>query len=200
MSVSGPGLLNLVPFVSVDNMMRIVWTIGVERMIADLAAYIEEDFRRWEVFDKTPRIPAHSAEGVIELMPTSDGATYGFKYVNGHPKNVSAGLQTVTAFGVLSDVGSGYPMLLSEMTILTALRTAATSALAAKHLAPPGSRTMAIIGAGAQCEFQALAFRALVGIDAVRLYDIDPAATRKAAKNLAGSGLAVVSCGSSEEA
>ena len=91
MSASGPGLLNLVPFVSVDNMMRIVWTIGVERMIADLAAYIEEDFRRWEVFDKTPRIPAHSAEGVIELMPTSDGATYGFKYVNGHPKNVAQG-------------------------------------------------------------------------------------------------------------
>jgi len=200
MSASGPGLLNLVPFVSVDNMMRIVWTIGVERMIADLAAYIEEDFRRWEVFDKTPRIPAHSAEGVIELMPTSDGATYGFKYVNGHPKNVTAGLQTVTAFGVLSHVDSGYLTLVSEMTILTALRTAATSALAARLLAPPGARTMAIIGNGAQSEFQALAFKTLCGIETVRLYDIDPAATRKAAKNLTGAGLSVVSCRTSEEA
>ena len=132
MSAPEKGLLNLVPFVSVDHMMRIVWAIGVERMITELAAYIEEDFRRWELFDKTPRIAAHSAEGVIELMPTSDGATYGFKYVNGHPKNVSEGLQTVTAFGVLSHVDSGYPMLISEMTILTALRTAATSALAGK--------------------------------------------------------------------
>ena len=126
MSAPEPGLLSLVPFVSVDNMMRIVWDIGVERMITELAAYIEEDFLRWELFDKTPRIVAHSAEGVIELMPTSDGATYGFKYVNGHPKNVRGGLQTVTAFGVLSHVDSGYPMLISEMTILTALRTAAT--------------------------------------------------------------------------
>jgi len=200
MKPPGPGLLSLVPFVSVDHMMRIVWDIGVERMLVELAAYIEEDFRRWHVFDKTPRIPAHSDEGVIELMPTSDGATYGFKYVNGHPSNVAKGRQTVTAFGVLSHVDSGYPMLISEMTILTALRTAATSAMAARVLAPPGSKTMAIIGNGAQCEFQALAMKAVCGVEAVRLYDIDSGATRKAAANLAGSGLAVVACGSSEEA
>ncbi len=200
MSAPEKGLLNLVPFVSVDHMMRIVWAIGVERMITELAAYIEEDFLRWQLFDKTPRIAAHSAEGVIELMPTSDGATYGFKYVNGHPKNVSEGLQTVTAFGVLSHVDSGYPMLISEMTILTALRTAATSALAGKLLAPRGAATMAIIGAGAQCEFQALAFKALCGIETVRLYDIDPAATQKAARNLSGQGIGVVSCRTSEEA
>lgn len=200
MSPSGPGLLSLVPFVSVDHMMRIVWERGVEETIVDLAAYIEEDFRRWDVFDKTPRIPAHSAEGVIELMPTSDGATYGFKYVNGHPRNAAAGRQTVTAFGVLSHVDNGYPMLISEMTILTALRTAATSGLATRALAPPGAKTMAIIGNGAQCEFQALAAKALVGVDTVRLYDIDPAATVKAAANLAGSGLKVHSCASSQEA
>ena len=200
MSAPEPGLLSLVPFVSVDNMMRIVWDIGVERMITELAAYIEEDFLRWELFDKTPRIVAHSAEGVIELMPTSDGATYGFKYVNGHPKNVREGLQTVTAFGVLSHVDSGYPMLISEMTILTALRTAATSALAGKLLALHGARTMAIIGAGAQCEFQALAFKALCGIKTVRLYDIDTVATRKAARNLSEAGIGVVPCRTREEA
>jgi len=200
MTAPGPGLLSLVPFVSVDHMMRIVWTIGVERMLVELAAYIEEDFRRWELFDKTPRVAAHSAEGVIELMPTSDGATYGFKYVNGHPRNVAAGLQTVTAFGVLSHVDSGYPMLISEMTILTALRTAATSALAAKLLAPKDARTMAVIGAGAQSEFQILAFKALCGVGAARVYDIDSTATAKAARNLAGSGVKVVACETSEEA
>jgi ornithine cyclodeaminase len=200
MNAPGPGLLSLVPFVSVDHMMRIVWDIGVERMIVELASYIEEDFRRWEAFDKTPRIAAHSAEGVIELMPTSDGATYGFKYVNGHPKNAAAGRQTVTAFGVLSHVDSGYPLLISEMTILTALRTGATSALAARALAPPNARTMAIIGNGAQCEFQAVAFKAICGVESVRLYDIDPQATQKASANLRGSGLAVVPCRSSEEA
>ncbi len=192
--------LALVPFVSVDDMMRIVHHVGIETFLRELACEIEADFRRWPQFDKTPRIAAHSAEGVIELMPTSDGETYGFKYVNGHPANMKEGLQTVTAFGVLADVHTGYPLLLSEMTILTALRTAATSAMAARYLAPQDARTMAMIGNGAQCEFQALAFRALCGIDTVRLYDIDEKATRKAARNLAGSGLNIVSCNSSQEA
>nr|MBX2854348.1 ornithine cyclodeaminase [Paracoccaceae bacterium] len=195
-----PGHLAIVPFISVENMMKLVHSIGVERFLTELAGYIEDDFRRWELFDKTPRIASHSDEGVIELMPTSDGATYGFKYVNGHPKNTRDGLQTVTAFGVLSSVDSGYPMLITEMTILTALRTAATSAMAARHLAPKGASTMAMIGNGAQCEFQALAFKAIVGVEAVRLYDIDPAATEKAARNLTGSGLKVVSCAASQEA
>ncbi len=193
-------MLNLVPFVSVDHMMKLVHHIGIERVLTDLAAEIEADFLRWPQFDKTPRIASHSDVGVIELMPTSDGETYGFKYVNGHPSNMSRGLQTVTAFGLLADVATGYPLLLSEMTILTALRTAATSAMAAKWLAPKGSTTMAIIGNGAQAEFQALGFKAICGITQVRLYDIDPAATAKCARNLAGRGLTVVSCKTAEDA
>ncbi|TPL03619.1 ornithine cyclodeaminase [Mesorhizobium sp. B2-4-14] len=192
--------LNIVPFVSVDRMMKLVNAIGVERFLTELASYIEEDFRRWELFDKTPRIASHSHDGVIELMPTSDGRLYGFKYVNGHPKNMRQGLQTVTAFGVLADVGSGYPMLLTEMTILTALRTAATSAVAAKYLAPSGARTMAIIGNGAQSEFQAIAFKALTGIDRLRLYDIDRSASLKCAKNLSGMGFDIIICGTGQEA
>jgi len=189
-----------VPFVSVEHMMKLAHHIGIETMLAGLASYIEADFRRWSLFDKTPRIASHSAEGVIELMPTSDGEVYGFKYVNGHPRNTHAGLQTVTAFGLLANVGNGYPVLLSEMTVLTALRTAATSGMVARHLAPKGSHTMAMIGAGAQSEFQSLAMKALVGVTSVRLYDIDSAATEKAARNLAGMGLTVVPCASAEAA
>lgn len=193
-------MLNLVPFVSVDRMMKLVHRIGVERMLTDLAQAIEADFLRWGQFDKTPRIASHSDVGVIELMPTSDGQTYGFKYVNGHPSNMKRGLQTVTAFGLLADVGTGYPVLLSEMTILTALRTAATSAMAARWLAPKGATTMALIGNGAQAEFQALAFKAVCGLREVRLYDIDPAATAKCVGNLAGTGLTVTPCRTAEEA
>lgn len=198
--MNAPSQLALVPFISVENMMRFVLHVGIERVLVELASEIEADFRRWEHFDKTPRVASHSPVGVIELMPTSDGAFYGFKYVNGHPKNMQAGLQTVTAFGVLADVATGYPLLVSEMTILTALRTAATSAMAARHLAPRGARTMAMIGNGAQSEFQALAFRAICGIEHVRLHDIDPAATRKCAANLAGTGIRVTPCRSAEEA
>ncbi|OJY32127.1 MAG: ornithine cyclodeaminase [Rhodobacterales bacterium 65-51] len=198
--MTAPSRNALVPFVSVDNMMKLVLHIGVERMMAELAAEIEADFLRWPLFDKTPRVASHSEVGVIELMPTSDGETYGFKYVNGHPSNMKKGLQTVTAFGLLADVATGYPLMLSEMTLLTALRTAATSAMAAKWLAPKGARVMAMIGNGAQSEFQALAFKAVCGIEEIRLYDIDPAATVKCARNLAGRGLTVVSCTSAEQA
>lgn len=195
-----PSRLALVPFVSVQNMMNLVLHLGLEQVLRDLADEIEADFLRWDSFDKTPRVASHSDVGVIELMPTSDGDLYGFKYVNGHPKNMKEGLQTVTAFGLLANVHTGYPVLLSEMTLLTALRTAAMSALAARHLAPKGARSMAVIGNGAQSEFQCLAFKAVCGIDTVRLYDIDPAATRKCARNLAGHGLSVVSCATPEEA
>lgn len=200
MTPLAPSKLALVPFVSVANMMRLVNAIGAEQVMRDLAAYIEEDFRRWPDFDKTPRVASHSAEGVIELMPTADAENYGFKYVNGHPRNGRTGHQTVTAFGVLSSVATGYPLLMTEMTLLTALRTAATSALVGKYLAPKGARVMGMIGNGAQCEFQALAFRAICGIDTLRLYDIDPAATEKAAKNLAEQGFSVTKCRSAEEA
>lgn len=192
--------LNIVPFVSVDNMMKLVLSIGVERFLAELADCIEADFRRWQSFDKTARVASHSREGVIELMPTSDGEIYGFKYVNGHPLNTRHGRQTVTAFGMLADVRNGYPLLLSEMTFLTALRTAAMSALAARHLAPPGARCMALIGNGAQAEFQALAFKALLGIDRLRLHDIDPAATAKCLHNLGGKGFDIIACRSAEAA
>ncbi len=190
----------LVPFVSVDHMMQLVHRIGIEEMLRGLADYIEADFRRWALFDKTPRIASHSATGVIELMPTSDGEVYGFKYVNGHPANTREGLQTVTAFGLLADVATGYPVLLSEMTILTALRTAATSAMVARHLAPKGADTMAMIGNGAQSEFQSLAMKAVCGLKTVRLYDIDPGATAKCAANLTGRGLDVIRCSSPEQA
>ena len=200
MTNSIPSDKALVPFVSVDHMMQLIHHIGIEPMLCGLAEYIEADFKRWQLFDKTPRLASHSKEGVIELMPTSDGEVYGFKYVNGHPKNTTEGLQTVTAFGLLADVGSGYPVLLSEMTILTAMRTAATSALVARLLAPKNARTMAMIGNGAQSEFQTLAMKAVCGIGEVRLYDSDPAATRKCAKNLQGHGIATVMCSSAEEA
>lgn len=191
---------NTVPFVSVENMMRLVLDRGVDQVMTGIAGYIEEDFRRWPLFDKTPRLASHSADGVIELMPTSDGIDYGFKYVNGHPKNTKSGLQTVVAFGLLSSVDTGYPVLMTEMTFLTALRTAAMSAVATKWLAPKGAKTLAMIGNGAQSEFQALALKTLCGVHTVRLFDTDTGATAKCARNLAGTGLSVVPCASAEDA
>ena len=190
----------MVRYVGVKNMIDLVTAMGRERFLVGLAQYIEDDFRRWPQFDKIARVASHSRDGVIELMPTSDGELYGFKYVNGHPINTHRGLSTVTAFGVLSDVDTGYPLLLSEMTIATALRTAATSALAASVLARRGTRSMAVIGLGAQSEFQALAFKALLGVKALRVFDIDPLATAKFLANLDGLGFEIVPCTSVADA
>jgi len=186
---------------STHDIARIVAAYGLPTVLRRMAARIEADFRRWGEFDKTPRVASHSADGVIELMPIADARDYSFKYVNGHPKNTAAGLPTVMAFGVLADVATGMPVLLSELTLTTAIRTAATSAMAARALARPGARTMALIGNGAQSEFQALAFHHLLGISEIRAFDLDPAATAKLQLHLRDvPGLRVVAASSTAEA
>ena len=187
-------------YLGAADMLRLVRRTGLAAFVAAVAARIEDDFRRWDEFDKTARVAAHSSRGVIELMPIADAQSFGFKYVNGHPGNVRAGLPTVMAFGLLADVATGLPRLLCEMTLATAVRTAAVSALAARALARPGSRRMAIVGNGAQGEFQAIAFRELLGIRELRLYDTDPAASARLAANLAGEGFDIRRCDSAAEA
>ena len=193
----------MVDYIGTARLRELVSRIGAARFIEELAAEIEADYRRWSEFEKSARLASHSSEGVIELMPTTDGRLYSFKYVNGHPKNTAKGLLTVTAFGVLADVATGYPLLLSEMTFVTALRTAAISALVASRMARPNSRVMALIGNGAQSEFQAIAFHRMAGIREVRLYDTDSQATAKLIRNLTRlqlADLSVTRCDSTAEA
>src|SRR5690625_598858 len=148
--------MTVTQLLDVDNMARWIQRDGVENILAGLSRYLESDLRRWQDFEKIPRLASHTDFGVIELMPTSDAELFSVKYVNGHPLNPARGLQTVTAFGVLADVDNGYPVFVAEMSLLTALRTAALSALAARELAQPDAQVHALIGAGSQAEFQAL--------------------------------------------
>ena len=172
-------------FIDVATMADLVAECGLETFLGDLADALAADFVRWPEFDESARVASHSEVGVIELMPAADRQRYAFKYVNGHPANTRRGLYTVMAFGVLADVDTGWPVLLSELTLATALRTAATSLMAARALARPDARRMALIGNGAQAEFQALAFHAHLGIEEIVAFDVDPAATDKLMRNLA---------------
>lgn len=187
-------------FVGSRDMAAFTRAIGPERLIHELARTIEGDFARWPSFDLVPRVASHTPIGVIELMPTSDGRHYTFKYVNGHPSNPARGYQTVTAFGALADVYTGYPILLAEMTLLTALRTAATSALVSRYLARPEARRMTLIGSGSQAEFQALGHRAALGINDLTVWDVDPDAMAKAERNLAALGFDVRRATGAEDA
>lgn len=187
-------------FLRTDDVVEVVRRQGLAVTLAGMQHYLREDFLRWPQFSKCARVAHHAHVGVIELMPIGDAHTYTFKYVNGHPGNTRLGLPTVMAFGMLAHVDTGAPELVSELTLTTALRTAVTSALAASLLARCNSRTLALIGNGAQSEFQALAFHHLLGITTVRLFDVDPAATAKLQANLATTPLQCVVCRSVDEA
>ncbi|MEM6512926.1 MAG: ornithine cyclodeaminase [Pseudomonadota bacterium] len=171
-------------FVDTHALAELVDTVGIEHFLRGLVDTMSDDFARWDAFEKSARVASHSDIGVIELMPISDGIEYGFKYVNGHPANAAKGISTVMAFGALADVDTGYPKLLSELTITTAFRTAAAALIASRTLARPNSQLMGMIGCGAQSEFQAIAYHTLLGIDEIRIYDIDRDAMSKLARNL----------------
>lgn len=182
-SVNGPRTL----FLDTPEVARLIRTMGLPASLKELVALLHEDYLRWPDFQKAARVAAYTPEGVIELMPVTDGVHYSFKCVNGHPGNGRYGLPTVMAMGALLDCSTGMIRLLSELTLTTALRTAANSVLAARALARADSRSMALIGNGAQSDFQAIAFRALMGIKALRLYDVDCSASERLQRNLLAS-------------
>ena len=89
-------------FLSASDAARLVARIGITQVLRLVSEALEADFGRWQDFDKSARTAAHSASGVIELMPVADARDYAFKYVNGHPHNPRLGLPTVMAFGALA--------------------------------------------------------------------------------------------------
>ena len=188
-------------YIDLPTMAKYLKSVGPEKVIERLIPYLEDDYRRWEEFHKIPRTAHHSDIGVLELMPVGDSETYSFKYVNGHPENPKHNFLTVMAIGLLAEVSTGFPLLLSELTLTTAIRTAATSVMAAKYLAKPNPKKMALIGNGCQSEFQALGFHHVLGIEEIYCYDVDPVATEKLMENLKGvKNLKLVKCSSAKEA
>lgn len=185
---------------AVDDMRKLIRKVGINKFLSQVIQSLETDFSNWDSFLKSPRHATHFPHGVIELMPCSDQELYSFKYVNGHPRNTREGKLSVIAVGMLANVADGYPMLLCEMTLLTALRTAAVTALGAKYLAREDSVTLAIIGSGAQAEFQVLAAALVRPVRYVRFIDTDPAAMSKFARNLADYDFTLEPCASIAEA
>lgn len=186
--------------ITVESLVKVLNRHGFDNFMRDLMTSLRRDFGRWHTFTKIPRPGMRVPDGVLELMPICDNEVYyTFKYVNLHPKNTLVGKQTVVATGQVVAVDTGYPLMYSEMTILTALRTAATSALAADFMARKSAKTLAIIGTGAQSEFQVKAMRVVRDISEVRYFDIDGNAMDKFAKNLSEKDLRLVRCRNAKE-
>jgi ornithine cyclodeaminase len=184
----------------IEDIKEIVTKVGFKEFFMMLIKTLEEDYSNWESFDKAPRVANHVDGGVIELMPISDDKLYTYKYVNGHPKNPEQNKMTVMATGQLSEVSTGEPLMFTEMTLLTALRTAANSAMAAKYLAKKDSKVLTLIGTGAQSEFQYLAFSYIFDLEEVRFYDTDPKAMEKFVKNVSEFDIKITPCKNTEEA
>lgn len=185
---------------TVNDTLRLIKKVGVESFFNRLIGAVRQDFARWPAFYKSVRHATHYTHGVIELMPCSDDSLYAFKYVNGHPGNTAEGKLSVVAIGQLSEVASGYPLMLCEMTLLTAFRTAAAGALAASYLARPESECLALIGTGAQAEFQVLGFNSVFPLRRIRFFDLDAGAMRKFAGNLSAYPFELVPCRDIKEA
>jgi len=184
----------------IPSIQTIIGTIGLTEFYQRLINQLELDFSNWHDFYKSPRHAIHYDHGVIELMPCSDDEFYSFKYVNGHPGNTKNGNLSVVAMGMLGSVNSGYPLMICEMTILTAIRTAAVAAMGAKLLARKNSTKLAIIGCGAQSEFQVKAMQSVLPITHVNVFDIDSNAMRKFNKNLSTDFKKINCCNSATEA
>ncbi len=182
------------------DIRTILQKTGITAFNQLLLKTLEEDFSRWEQFNVSSRHATHTPNGVIELMPCSDDRLYSFKYVNGHPNNTQHGKLSVIAIGLLSEVESGYPLMVCEMTLLTALRTAATAALGARYLARQDSHTLAMIGCGAQSEFQVNALNGVLPLEEIRYYDPDSAAMEKFHRNLQRHGFTFTPCSCVDEA
>lgn len=186
---------------SVESLTELLQRHSFDNYMTDLMQALKRDFSHWQSFTKIPRPAMHVPDGVLELMPICDNEMYyTFKYVNCHPKNPLLGKQTVVATGQLSRIDTGYPLMFSEMTILTALRTAATSALASDLMARKNAHTLALVGTGAQSEFQVLALQLVRDIKEVRYFDTDSKAMDKFEKNMRGKSFKLVHCKNAEEA
>lgn len=187
-------LRNNMKIITTEILSELIKNCGLENYLVNLISALKQDFARWPEFNKIPRPAMHVPGGVLELMPICDDVYYTFKYVNCHPKNHEKGLMTVVATGQLSRTDTGYPLMFAEMTLLTALRTAATTAIATDLMARKDSQILAIIGTGAQSEFLVNALKLVRHITEVRYFDIDSLAMDKFEKNFRNSEFKLARC------
>ncbi|MEM3132290.1 MAG: ornithine cyclodeaminase family protein [Sulfolobales archaeon] len=124
----------------------------------------------------------------------------GVKVVSVIPSNVERGLPTIQAIVTLFDPLTGTPLAVIEGGVLTALRTAAASAVSAKYMAPEARGPIAIIGTGYQARYQIVFVSHFYRTSEVRIYDIREEAAENFRKYAEKLGFRVAVCRSAREA
>lgn len=138
-------------------------------------------------------IPA--AQGFLFIKPALTKDSLATKLITLVPGNAARGLPTLLATIVLMDPATGEPLAVMEGTWITALRTAAVSAVGADALTPPGPKVVAMLGSGALARSHAIAMRAVRPVTQVRVWSRDPANVARCAAEVGG-----VACASAEAA
>jgi ornithine cyclodeaminase/alanine dehydrogenase len=126
-------------------------------------------------------------DAFIHAMPAYIPAvgSAGVKWVSGFPQNQRRGLPYISGLLILNDPETGIPTCVMDCAWITAARTGAATAVAAKHLARPGSSRLGILGCGVQGRTNARAIAELFTIDEIRAYDVDPGVAAAYAEEIA---------------
>jgi ornithine cyclodeaminase/alanine dehydrogenase-like protein (mu-crystallin family) len=107
------------------------------------------------------------------LIPAQKAA--GMKWVGGYPENSKRGLPYITGLLILNDFETGVPLAVMDCTWITARRTGAATAIAAKYLARSESSVVGVLGCGVQGRSNLEALKVVLPLDKVRAYDAEPA-------------------------
>jgi len=116
------------------------------------------------------------ADSFIHAMPAfipAMGAA-GIKWVSGYPGNQKRGLPYISGLLILNDPDTGVPLCVMDCTWITAQRTGAATAVAAKHLARPESATAGILACGVQGRSNLEALACAFKLQKAWAYDIRP--------------------------
>ncbi len=148
--------------------------VSMEEMIAALEAMFREKAAGRVEMPPKPGIhtmPNAFLHAMPAYIPAQKAA--GMKWVGGYPENQARGLPYISGLLVLNDVETGFPLALMDATWITAQRTGAATAIAAKHLARDNARTLGILGCGVQGRSNLEALNAVLELVTVHAYDVD---------------------------
>jgi ornithine cyclodeaminase/alanine dehydrogenase len=167
--------------------------IGMPDVIAALEQAFERKGRGSVEMPPKPAVHPRS-DAFIHAMPAFvEGLDLvGMKWISGFPENRGRGLPYISGLLILNDPATGMPIAVMDATWITAVRTGAATAVAAKHLARPDSSTIGVVACGVQGRSNVAALASTFPLLAVRAYDVDPeAAERFAAEVGERHGLSV---------
>jgi ornithine cyclodeaminase/alanine dehydrogenase-like protein (mu-crystallin family) len=150
---------------------------AIDYSISDIITRIEEVFKEKGEgnIEMPPKPGIHTKpDAFIHAMPAyiPEMGAAGIKWISGYPDNLNRGLPYITGLLVLNDPDTGSPIALMDATWITAKRTGAATAVAAKHLARRDSSVFAILGCGVQGRTNLEALNAVFDLNEARAYDI----------------------------